>query len=100
MSEQKIALDFDVPEDIGTFHVDPQRVRQILFNLLSNAIRFSNAGGHIRVEAAKRGNVVVFTVTDDGVGIPKDLLPIGLPALRDACRRRAGAAGRASASRS
>jgi signal transduction histidine kinase len=75
LSEQKITLDFDVPEDIGTFHVDPQRVRQILFNLLSNAVRFSNAGGHIRVEAAKKGNAVVFTVTDDGVGIPKDLLP-------------------------
>ena len=57
LSEQKIALDFDVPEDIGTFHVDPQRVRQILFNLLSNAIRFSNAGGHIHVAAAKSANV-------------------------------------------
>jgi signal transduction histidine kinase len=75
LSEQKIALDFDVPEDIGTFHVDPQRIRQILFNLLSNAIRFSNAGGHIHVKAEKSGNLVTFTVIDDGVGIPKDLLP-------------------------
>lgn len=75
LSEQRIDLEFSVPEDIGSFHVDPQRVRQILFNLLSNAVRFSNADGHIRVEAAKKGNFVSFTVTDDGVGISKELLP-------------------------
>jgi signal transduction histidine kinase len=50
-------------------------MRQILFNLVSNAIRFSNAGGHIRLEGAKRANSVVFTVTDDGVGIPDELMP-------------------------
>ena len=41
--------------NIGSFHVDEQRVRQILFNLVSNAIRFSNAGGHIRLEAKRAG---------------------------------------------
>ena len=46
-----------IPKDIGTFHVDEQRVRQILFNLVSNAIRFSNAGGRIRVEAAREGQL-------------------------------------------
>jgi signal transduction histidine kinase len=75
LSEQKIEIDFDVPENIGAFHVDPQRLRQILFNLLSNAIRFSNAGGHIHVKAVKSGNAITFTVADDGVGIPRDLLP-------------------------
>jgi signal transduction histidine kinase len=75
LGDQRITLEFAVPEDIGTFHVDPQRVRQILFNLVSNAIRFSNAGGHIRFEAAREGNFVTFTVTDDGVGIPKAMLP-------------------------
>jgi signal transduction histidine kinase len=94
LSEQKIALDFDVPEDIGTFHVDPQRIRQILFNLLSNAIRFSNAGGHIHVAAAKSGNIVTFTVADDGVGIPKDLLPtVFQPFETRASQGRRGGAG-------
>jgi signal transduction histidine kinase len=55
--------------------VDPSRVRQILFNLVANAIRFSNAGGSVRVEAGRRGGWVVFTVTDEGVGIPPDVLP-------------------------
>ncbi len=75
LAEQKITLEIDVPDDIGAFHVDPQRVRQILFNLVSNAIKFSNAGGSIRVSAAKEGGDVVFTVADDGVGIPKEILP-------------------------
>ncbi len=57
LDEQKIALTIAIPRDIGTFHVDAQRVRQILFNLVSNAIRFSNAGGHIRLEAARRGEL-------------------------------------------
>src|SRR5688572_762409 len=75
LDEQKIALTIAIPRDIGTFHVDAQRVRQILFNLVSNAIRFSNAGGNIRLEAARRGGSVVFTVTDDGIGIPDDVMP-------------------------
>jgi signal transduction histidine kinase len=75
LHEQKITLEMAIPPDIGTFHVDEQRVRQILFNLVSNAIRFSNARGHIRLEAAKRGGWVELTVTDNGVGIPPDLMP-------------------------
>jgi signal transduction histidine kinase len=75
LAEQKIDLQMAIPKDIGTFHVDPSRVRQILFNLVANAIRFSNAGGSVRVEAGRRGGWVVFTVTDEGVGIPPDVLP-------------------------
>ncbi len=75
LNEQKIELRLDIPDDIGVFHVDEQRIRQILFNLVSNAVRFSNAGGHIRLEAARQGNWIVFNVVDDGVGIPQDIMP-------------------------
>ncbi|MDQ3558866.1 MAG: ATP-binding protein [Pseudomonadota bacterium] len=75
LREQKITLEMAFPDDLGAFHVDEQRVRQILFNLVSNAIRFSNAGGHVRVEGATRGKWVTLTVTDDGVGIPPDVMP-------------------------
>jgi signal transduction histidine kinase len=75
LAEQRITLATDIPTDIGAFHVDPQRVRQILFNLVSNAIKFSNADGHIRVSATKEGGDVVFIVQDDGVGIPEEMLP-------------------------
>jgi len=76
LGEQRITLDMAIPADIGTFYVDEQRVRQILFNLVSNAVRFSNAGGHIRVEAARQDGWIIYTVTDDGVGIPADVMPV------------------------
>jgi len=75
LAEQRIKLKKSVPKNIGTIEVDPQRVRQILFNLVSNAIKFSNAGGTIRIKAARDSGHVVFTVEDDGVGIPKEMLP-------------------------
>ena len=69
-------------------------MRQILFNLVSNAIRFSNADGHIHVSAAKDGDNVVFTVADDGVGIPRSMLPaVFRPFETHAAQGRRGGAG-------
>jgi signal transduction histidine kinase len=94
LDEQRIELEIDIPNDIGTFHVDEQRMRQILFNLVSNAIRFSNAGGHIRLEAARHDDWIVFNVTDNGVGIPEDIMPaIFQPFETHAAQGRRGGAG-------
>jgi signal transduction histidine kinase len=94
LAEQRIVLELSIPKKVGTFHVDEQRVRQILFNLVSNAIRFSNAGGHVRVAAEKRDHWVTFTVSDDGVGIPEEVLPaIFSPFESHAPQGRRGGAG-------
>jgi len=94
LSEQRIELAIDIPEDIGTFFVDEQRMRQILFNLVSNAVRFSNADGHIRVEATRQEDMIVFTITDDGIGIPEDVMPaIFRPFETHAAQGRRGGAG-------
>jgi signal transduction histidine kinase len=94
LSEQRIEFTIDIPKDIGTFHVDEQRMRQILFNLVSNAVRFSNAGGRIRVEAARQEDWIVFNVVDDGVGIPEDVMPaIFQPFETRASQGRRGGAG-------
>ncbi len=53
---------------------DPQRLRQILSNLVSNAHKYSPAGGKIRVNAEAREGGVEFRVEDDGPGIPPALL--------------------------
>ena len=59
--------------DIGTFIADGKRVRQILFNLLSNAVGFSSPGQTIQVSARKRSGEVIFAVKDQGRGIPPEI---------------------------
>jgi PAS domain S-box-containing protein len=53
---------------------DPERVQQILLNLLSNAAKFTPKGGHIIVECVPQKATMVVEVTDTGVGIPADKL--------------------------
>jgi signal transduction histidine kinase len=54
--------------------VDRQRMRQIMVNLVGNAIKFTNPGGVVRVAARPEENRVRFDVQDNGVGIPADRL--------------------------
>jgi signal transduction histidine kinase len=56
-------------------HGDKSRIKQILVNLLDNAIKYSRQGGHIVTSVKAEGNTAVLTVSDDGVGIPADALP-------------------------
>lgn len=74
LSESGITLDLDLPADIGVFEADEKRVRQILFNLLSNAIGFSEPGQTVAL-ACQRENAdrIVISVRDDGRGIPDDV---------------------------
>ena len=64
----------DVPADVGAFVADEKRVRQILFNLLSNAIRFSDDGGTVTISARREADRVLLMVIDEGAGIPQDQL--------------------------
>jgi signal transduction histidine kinase len=73
LAESSLDLVIDTPDDIGTFVADGKRVRQILFNLLSNAVGFSSPGQTIRVSARKRGGEVIFDVKDQGRGIPPEI---------------------------
>ena len=69
-----ILLDMQVPADIGSFVADERRVRQILFNLLANAVSFSPPGEVVTFSAQRRSDAVVFSVTDKGPGIPPEVL--------------------------
>lgn len=71
--EHGIRLDIRTPPDIGTFIADERRLRQILYNLLSNAIGFSPPNETVTLSAERKDNAIVFTVTDRGAGIPPDL---------------------------
>jgi signal transduction histidine kinase len=68
-----IRLDLRVDPDIGSFMADERRLRQILFNLLSNAVGFSPAGESVRFSAERRPGAIVFAVTDNGPGIPTEM---------------------------
>ncbi len=54
---------------------DVARLAQVFSNLLNNAAKYTERGGHIRLTAERRGAEVVVTVRDSGVGIPADMLP-------------------------
>jgi signal transduction histidine kinase len=54
---------------LPTVVVDPTRIRQVLYNILSNAVKFTPGGGQISVRLAARGTDVVVAVTDTGIGI-------------------------------
>ncbi len=72
--ENKIDLQIVVTGEVGTFRGDAKRVRQILFNLLSNAIGFSRPGQTVTLAALRREGEVVFKVIDRGRGIPPEVL--------------------------
>lgn len=73
VAEAGLKLAVSVDPDAGQFVADPRRVRQILFNLLSNAIAVSPAGGTVSLGAARREGALVFTVRDEGPGVPAEV---------------------------
>jgi signal transduction histidine kinase len=54
---------------------DETRIKQVLVNLLDNAIKYTKANGHVVVFVETQDDNVVLTVSDDGVGIPTESLP-------------------------
>ncbi|HEX8664722.1 MAG TPA: ATP-binding protein [Beijerinckiaceae bacterium] len=73
LAESSVRLKVDAPADIGGFTADGKRIRQILFNLLSNAVGFSEAGQTVKVTARKESGEVILSVHDDGRGIPPEV---------------------------
>lgn len=74
LSESELTLRLTAEENIGSFVADGKRIRQILFNLLSNAIGFSSPGQMIELAAARRNGEILLSVTDQGAGIPPEIL--------------------------
>ncbi|GHD55992.1 hypothetical protein GCM10017083_35540 [Thalassobaculum fulvum] len=68
--EAGITLRNEVPADAPPLHADVQRVRQIILNLVGNAIKFSPAGGSVEVRYVDTGNSHGLSVADHGIGMP------------------------------
>ena len=71
---QEHALVVSVPSEPLRLKGDFARVAQVLANLINNAAKYTNKGGHISVTAARDAAEIVFQVRDSGMGIPKELL--------------------------
>jgi signal transduction histidine kinase len=69
-----VALQAHVDRGLPTVSVDPDRLGEVLANLLGNALRHTPSGGLVEVTAVGRGDEVEVAVTDDGEGIPPELL--------------------------
>ena len=71
-SRARLTLDIAIADDAVEFIADESRIRQVLYNLLANAIGFSRPGDTIRISCWREDGMLAFSVADQGVGIPKD----------------------------
>jgi two-component system sensor histidine kinase/response regulator len=68
----KLSLDFRVKRENNLFFADPERLIQIVFNLIDNGIKFTASGGEVILKIWTENNQAVFQVKDTGIGIYKD----------------------------
>ncbi|MDF3022480.1 MAG: hypothetical protein K0Q92_3783, partial [Steroidobacteraceae bacterium] len=74
IDERRHQLVLKVPDSLQV-HADPLRLAQVLSNLLTNAAKYTNPGGQIRVNGAQRDDELVISVEDSGIGIDAQDLP-------------------------
>ena len=75
MADQKqIRLYYQHPPHPVEVSVDPDQFEKVVFNLLSNALKFTNKGGRITIYVEDRDHTVTMTVEDTGIGIPSNML--------------------------
>lgn len=72
---QEIQLELRMPPELPEVLVDPNRLEQILINLLSNALRYTPSGGHVRITAEPHDFFVQLAVQDTGIGIAAEHIP-------------------------
>ena len=72
---KQIELRAELDPALGSLFIDPDRVQQVVWNILSNALKFTPAGGRIDVRAFRNGQSAIIEVADTGPGIPAAFLP-------------------------
>jgi two-component system phosphate regulon sensor histidine kinase PhoR len=72
---KNLQTELDVSDNLPLLRVDEGRLQEIIYNLLDNAVKFSQPDGCIRVSAARNDDRISLSVSDDGAGIPTRDLP-------------------------
>jgi signal transduction histidine kinase len=71
-AEKEIALEERMPAGLPPLRADRAKLRRVLVNLISNALKFTPRGGRVSLSAAPEGGAVRVSVSDTGVGIPEE----------------------------
>ncbi|MBM7701240.1 two-component system histidine kinase PnpS [Metabacillus iocasae] len=73
--EKTIQLQTNLPEDEVWIQGDPQRLKQVFINLISNAVTYTPQGGRVEAELIETQEYVTINISDTGIGISKDEIP-------------------------
>jgi signal transduction histidine kinase len=74
-AQKSVTLEVQARADLPEVALDPDRMAQVFGNLISNSLRYTPAGGHIRLAAGQEKEQMAFSVEDDGQGIAAEALP-------------------------
>lgn len=90
--EKGVAIKVDVPGDLPRILIDPDRISQVLLNIIGNSLQYTPPGGSVTASARRQGRQIQIIITDTGIGIaPEDLPRIFTRFFRvDKSRSRAG----------
>ena len=69
-----VKIMFDLPADVGVVVADPDRLQQVIWNLLNNAVKFTPVGGDVWIDLTREAEEIVIHVADTGVGIPPAMM--------------------------
>ena len=75
VAAKEISLSLNLPDNLPLVNIDGQRVNEVLYNLLENAVVHTHSGGTINVAVTRQGDWVEVCVSDTGEGIPAEDLP-------------------------
>ena len=73
--QEDIEVTYREPEMLPFIYGDKNRLRQVFINVIDNAIKYSDPGGSVKIDAFQRGEDILITVADSGIGIQPEDLP-------------------------
>ena len=72
LAEKKIRLDIQIPDTLPQVRADQDKFKQVLLNLLDNAVKFNKPNGKLKISARQIGRHAEIKVEDSGIGIPSE----------------------------
>ena len=72
LEKKQLRLHIDIPQTLGLFTFDPEKLRLALTNVLENAVNYTPADGEVSLAAREQAQFVEITIADTGIGIPEE----------------------------